>query len=85
MNVDISEEFQFLNMHLKSLSYGEFSFHDMGDSGGPFLNKLATPLCKGWEEMNCKKPYLHVLNAMKYSHAWALSMSGIGRVYPGFG
>jgi hypothetical protein len=47
MNVDISEEFQFLNMHLKSLSYGEFSFHDMGDSGGPFLNKLATPLCKG--------------------------------------
>jgi len=47
MNVDISEDFQFLNMDLKSLSYGEFTFHDMWDSGGPFFNKLSTPLCKG--------------------------------------
>jgi hypothetical protein len=37
------------------------------------------------ERNELQKPYLHVLNAIKYSHAWALSMSGIGRVYPGFG
>jgi hypothetical protein len=47
MNVDISEDFQVLDMDLKSLSYGQFTFHDRWDSGGPFLNKLSTPLSKG--------------------------------------
>jgi hypothetical protein len=43
MNVDISRDFQFSIW----TSNGEFTFHDMWVSGGPFLNKLATPLSKG--------------------------------------
>ncbi len=87
MNVDISEDFQFLNVDLKSLSYGEFTFHDMWDNGGPFLNKLSTPLSKGWwEKWIAKAPYIFMYlmpsSPLMHEHwAWV----GIGRVYPGFG